>query len=278
MSTAHIPSPAIKERKVSLSASCKIDNIIRQLFLPMLSMPTPERTSFMAEDAEDQLLRQVAQEKPSVLASETAFVDYMVILYRKFQRDSSCVLDSVRFNIVDTCDSDKAMSISSSVPMECHERCGACEPCGSHGSESRVNGDCSGFSEDCKSRGSTSCSRSRKSDNGRVSGMNRRENNNVSIPLEQSGIKSEVALKIDPDVKSEPKQSRKPGMPVSPKITPIRTNSKSQTKNRAVIRNRVRTKTHPKTTEDISVNPSPLTKHTPSSCDDASQLQSTGEK
>jgi hypothetical protein len=80
-------SPAIKERKTSQSASSKIDSIIKQLFLPMLNMPTPERTSFLPEDSEDQLLRQVAQEKPEALTSETEFVDYMVLLYRKFQKD-----------------------------------------------------------------------------------------------------------------------------------------------------------------------------------------------
>ncbi len=79
--------PTSKERKVSQSASCKIDSIIKQLFLPMLGMPTPERTSFLAEDAEDQLLRQVAQERPETLATESDFVDYMVLLYRKFQRN-----------------------------------------------------------------------------------------------------------------------------------------------------------------------------------------------
>ena len=75
----------VKERKISQSASCKIDSIIRQLFLPMLNMPTPERTSFLAEDCEDQLLRQVARDHPSVLATESEFVDYMVLLYKKFQ-------------------------------------------------------------------------------------------------------------------------------------------------------------------------------------------------
>ena len=79
-------SPAIKERKTSQSASSKIDSIIKQLFLPMLNMPTPERTSFLPEDSEDQLLRQVAQEKPEALTSETEFVDYMVLLYHKFQQ------------------------------------------------------------------------------------------------------------------------------------------------------------------------------------------------
>ena len=77
-------SSPIKERKVCQSASCKIDSIIRQLFLPMLSMPTPESTSFLAEDAEDTIVRQVAQESPSSLASEREFVDYMVQLYRRF--------------------------------------------------------------------------------------------------------------------------------------------------------------------------------------------------
>lgn len=91
MSTPHIMVSAIsvKERKVSQSASCKIDSIIRQLFLPMLGMPTPERTSFLAEDTEDKLLRQVAQERPDALATESEFVDYMVLLYRKFQRESN---------------------------------------------------------------------------------------------------------------------------------------------------------------------------------------------
>jgi hypothetical protein len=77
----------VKERKISQSASCKIDSIVRQLFLPMLGMPTPERTSFLPEDAEDQLMRQVAQERPGALSSESEFVDYMVLLYRKFQCD-----------------------------------------------------------------------------------------------------------------------------------------------------------------------------------------------
>lgn len=80
-------SPVVKERKISQSASSKIDSIIKQLFLPMLGMPTPERTSFLPEDAEDQILRQVAQERPAALVSESDFVDYMVVLYRKFQRD-----------------------------------------------------------------------------------------------------------------------------------------------------------------------------------------------
>ncbi len=84
---SHPPSPIsennCKERKVSQSASCKIDCIIKQLFLPMLGMPTPERTSFQAED--DTILRQVAEECSAALVSERDFVDYMVILYRKFQ-------------------------------------------------------------------------------------------------------------------------------------------------------------------------------------------------
>lgn len=73
-----------KERKVSQSASCKIDNIVKQLFLPMLTMPTPDHTSFQPEDAEEGLIRQVAQERPAVMGSEGTFVDYMVQLYRKF--------------------------------------------------------------------------------------------------------------------------------------------------------------------------------------------------
>ena len=79
---SHPPSPSVKERKVSQSASCKIDSIIKQLFLPMLSMPTPEKTSFQPDD--DTLIRQVAEDCPSALASEADFVDYMVVLYRKF--------------------------------------------------------------------------------------------------------------------------------------------------------------------------------------------------
>ena len=82
---SHPPSPCVKERKVSQSASCKIDSIIKQLFLPMLNMPTPEKTSFQPDD--DTLIRQVADECPAALASEADFVDYMVVLYRKFQKD-----------------------------------------------------------------------------------------------------------------------------------------------------------------------------------------------
>ena len=51
----------------------------------MLGMPTPEKTSFQPD--EDTLIRQVAEECPSALASETDFVDYMVVLYRKFQKE-----------------------------------------------------------------------------------------------------------------------------------------------------------------------------------------------
>jgi hypothetical protein len=80
-------TPTSKERKVSQSASSKIDNIIRQLFMPMLGMSTPAFTSFLAEDAEDLLLRQVALERPEALTSEIDFVDYMVHLYQKFQDD-----------------------------------------------------------------------------------------------------------------------------------------------------------------------------------------------
>jgi hypothetical protein len=78
-------STAVKERKVSQSAPSKIDSIIKQLFLPMLVMPTPRHTSFQAEGSEDLLLRQVAQDRPGALESEQAFVDYMVVLYRRFQ-------------------------------------------------------------------------------------------------------------------------------------------------------------------------------------------------
>ena len=55
-------STGAKERKVSQSAPSKIDSIVKQLFLPMLVMPTPSHTSFQAEDCEELLLRQVAQE------------------------------------------------------------------------------------------------------------------------------------------------------------------------------------------------------------------------
>ena len=78
-----------KERKVSPSASCKIDSIVKQLFLPMLGMPTPGFTSFQPEDAEEVLVRHVAQEKPAAMSSEGTFVDYMVQLYRKFHLQTS---------------------------------------------------------------------------------------------------------------------------------------------------------------------------------------------
>lgn len=105
-------SPVVKERKVSQSASSKIDSIIRQLFLPMLGMPTPERTSFLPEDAEDQILRQVAQERPAALVSESDFVDYMVVLYRKFQKDQ-CAVDSgsIEPNGADNKDMDKECAL-----------------------------------------------------------------------------------------------------------------------------------------------------------------------
>ena len=76
---------SVKERKVSQSASSKIDSIIKQLFLPMLTMATPEFTSFVPEDLDDALLRQVAESKPGAMQSEEEFVQYMVALYRKFQ-------------------------------------------------------------------------------------------------------------------------------------------------------------------------------------------------
>ena len=84
---SHPPSPSVKERKVSQSASCKIDCIVKQLFLPMLGMPTPDRTSFQPDD-DTQVIRQVAEDCPGALASEADFVEYMVVLYRKFQAQS----------------------------------------------------------------------------------------------------------------------------------------------------------------------------------------------
>ena len=77
-------SPSVKERKVSQSASCKIDCIIKQLFLPMLGMPTPDHTSFQP-DNDTLVIRQVAEECPAALQSEVEFVQYMVVLYRRFQ-------------------------------------------------------------------------------------------------------------------------------------------------------------------------------------------------
>ena len=38
--------------------------------------------SFLPDDADDAILRQVAQERPGVMASEADFVEYMVGLYR----------------------------------------------------------------------------------------------------------------------------------------------------------------------------------------------------
>lgn len=78
-------SVSVKERKISQSAPSKIDSIVRQLFIPMLGMPTPQHTSFMQEDCGESLLRQVAQDKPGSMGSEAAFIECMVQLYRKFQ-------------------------------------------------------------------------------------------------------------------------------------------------------------------------------------------------
>jgi hypothetical protein len=78
-------SIAVKERKISQSAPSKIDSIVRQLFIPMLDMPTPPHTSFAPEDSEEALLRQVAQDKPGSMGSEADFIECMVQLYRKFQ-------------------------------------------------------------------------------------------------------------------------------------------------------------------------------------------------
>ena len=83
-------SVAVKERKISQSAPSKIDSIVRQLFIPMLGMPTPAYTSFAQEDCEEALLRQVAQDKPDAMGSEAAFIDCMVQLYRKFQCGHEC--------------------------------------------------------------------------------------------------------------------------------------------------------------------------------------------
>lgn len=80
------PCP-VKERKVSQSASSKIDSIVRQLFLPMLTMPTPSHTSFLHEGADAQILRQVAEEHPEVVKTEADFVSHMVALYRRFALD-----------------------------------------------------------------------------------------------------------------------------------------------------------------------------------------------
>ena len=87
-------SVAVKERKISQSAPSKIDSIVRQLFIPMLGMPTPSYTSFAQEDCDEALLRQVAQDKPDAMGSEAAFIDCMVQLYRKFQCGHECSPDA----------------------------------------------------------------------------------------------------------------------------------------------------------------------------------------
>ena len=85
-------STVVKERKVSPSASCKIENIIKQLFLPMLNMPTPSFTSFQAEDHEDLVIKAISNYKPEVMRTEDCFIDYMVTLYRKFNQENLRVL------------------------------------------------------------------------------------------------------------------------------------------------------------------------------------------
>ena len=255
MSTPHIASPAVKERKVSLSASCKVDNIIRQLFMPMLSMPTPERTSFLAEDAEDQLLRQVAQERPSVLASEVAFVDYMVLLYRKFQRESCGALDSARFGAAETSEGEKTMSIASSMPRECHKCHELCGSRSSHASECHESLGCSGFSEFCKPSGcgSQACSESTKHDEKRINWQHRNDCGHETLSIDKFRADPELESKIDP--KSACTQLRKQGALTSPN----RTHSKGPAKPRGVQRTRVRSKsdskTCQKTIENLPDNP-----------------------
>ena len=104
-----LSSPSIKERKCSQSASCKIDSIVRQLFMPMLSMPTPSHTSFLAEDSEDSIVRQVSEENPSSMSSEADFVSYMVVLYRKFQGNLGC--------LVQPCTTNGALPVELSVQL-----------------------------------------------------------------------------------------------------------------------------------------------------------------
>lgn len=244
MSASHIASPAIKERKVSLSASCKIDNIIRQLFLPMLSMPTPERTSFLAEDADDQLLRQVAHEKPGVLASEVAFVDYMVLLYRKFQRESIVFSDASRFCVTESSDCNKTISIASSPPTECHECQELCEleSCGSHASECCGLSNCSGFRNVCGAGGSRSShERNGSTGSGANQAPDTKKDSEADFKID-SGLDSKV------DFKSVSKPLRKSGA----LNNASRTHSKGQAKPKAVQRNRARSKNCPKTTDDCA--------------------------
>ena len=55
-----------------------------KLKIPSMLLAEKLRTQFLPEDADDAILRQVAQERPGALASEADFVEYMVGLYRKF--------------------------------------------------------------------------------------------------------------------------------------------------------------------------------------------------
>ena len=97
-----ISQAPVKERKISQSASSKIDSIIRQLFLPMLSMQLPESTSFTALDedaeceAEDIILQQVTKKNPTAMNSQGEFVAYMVQLYQRFQLSDSDVAKKKR--------------------------------------------------------------------------------------------------------------------------------------------------------------------------------------
>ena len=92
-------STVVKERKVSPSASCKIENIIKQLFLPMLKMPTPGFTSFQAEDHEDLVIKAISNDKPEAMRTEESFVDYMVTLYRKFNQENLRLLGASSNNV-----------------------------------------------------------------------------------------------------------------------------------------------------------------------------------
>ncbi len=91
MSTPHITPLAVKEQKVTQSASSKIDNIVRQLYLPMLCMPTPERTSFLTEDAvvDNPILDRISHENPEALATESNFMDYVALLYNRTHNETS---------------------------------------------------------------------------------------------------------------------------------------------------------------------------------------------
>ena len=80
------PTPAGSEKRYLSTACCRIDKVINDLFLPMLTNPVPECTVFFEQpDATvPHFFERLRDDRPDVLVNREFFLEYCDSIYGRY--------------------------------------------------------------------------------------------------------------------------------------------------------------------------------------------------